>query len=338
MDILSRRGLPGDFRVEVVNTSAPGRKMHAATSFSARELRRNTGILAKLAKALLVFRPDIVHINCSLARTGIVRDWTCAAAAHVGRARVLTHYHGSIAQFVKEPGIHVNLLHRLMVRSQVNIVSNTPDLEYVHRTSPARDGAFYLPNYVDAEQFFPSRPVPNPADRARRQGIYVGALTQQKGALDVVEVARRRPDIDFTLVSASVVDSFKPAMESLPQNVTLRVNLTNDELTQALRESTFFIFLSYHEGFPLAVTEAMCSGLPVIATNVGSVPEMIDEGKGGELCSPGDVDGALAALDRFVAAGRFRDMGEHNRRKALAHFTFDVVGPRLVEIYNALLD
>jgi glycosyltransferase involved in cell wall biosynthesis len=337
MDILSRKGLPGHFRIEVVNTSALGRKMHAKTSFSVRELRRNIGILIKVAKALLVFRPDIVHINCSLARTGIIRDLICAATAGMGHARVLTHYHGSILRFVQEPGVHVNVLDHLIARSQVNIVSNTLDLEYMRQTGRANGGTFCLPNYVDADRFSQPGQTPYPAARARLRGIYVGALTQAKGAFDVVEVARRRPDIDFTLVSASVVDSFRPVMESLPPNVTMQINLTNGELKQALRESAFFVFLSYHEGFPLAVTEAMCSGLPVVATKVGSVPEMIDEGEGGFLCAPGDISGALAALDKLVASARLSEMGEYNYRKARANYTFDVVGPRLVEIYHALL-
>lgn len=337
MEILSSKGLPGDFRVEIVDTSALGREMHGGMSFGVGELRRNTAILMKLARAVWRFRPQIVHINCSLARSGVFRDLTCGVTAWMAGAKVLTHYHGSIPWFAEKPGLPVTVLKRLITLSQVNIASNTPDMEYIRQTGCAKGDVLFLPNYVDPDQFAASARTPRVAAGGRLRAIYVGALTQGKGVLDILEVARQRPDIDFTLVTASVVDSFKPLIASLPPNVTLRIGLTTEELRQALRESDVFVFLSYHEGFPLAVTEAMCAGLPVVATKVGSVPEMIDEGEGGFLCAPGDIGGALAALDRLVASGRLPEIGEYNRRKALANYTFDVVGPKLVDIYHALL-
>lgn len=336
-ETLIRNGLPGDFRIDVVNTAARGREMHAAASFSGSEVSRNITILADLATALVCFRPDIVHLNCSLARTGIFRDLVCASAARFAGASVVTHYHGSVSRWVEEPGLPVAALHRLIALSRVNIASNAPDLTYIHRSGLAKGGAYCLPNYVDGDRFSEPRQTPHTAARVRLRGIYVGGLTEPKGALDVLEVARRRPDIDFTLVSSSVVPSFKPVMESLPPNVTIRIDLTDGELKEALRESAFFIFLSHHEGFPLAVTEAMCSGLPVVATKVGSVPEMIDEGVGGFLCAPGDISGALVALDKLIDSAHLPEMGEYNCRKARAYYTFDVVGARLVEIYRSLL-
>ncbi len=336
MHILLRNGLPGEFCLEVVSTSVMGRKMHAGPSFSMKEGRRNVSILLRLAKALASFRPDIVHFNCSLARTGIFRDLIGVTAARLIGARVVTHYHGSITRFAEGGGLPVVVLHAVMGRSSTNIASNAPDLEYIHRIGRARGETLCLPNYVDADRFIPlERKASMP--RARRRGIYVGALTPGKGAFDIVEVARLRPAIDFVLVSASVSDSFRPVLGSLPPNVSLQIDLTAEALRQALGESDFFVFLSHHEGFPLALTEAMCSGLPVVSTNVGSVPEMIDEGKGGFLCAPGDVTEALSALDKLVASEKLLEMGEYNRRKARATYTFDVVGLQLAEIYHALL-
>jgi glycosyltransferase involved in cell wall biosynthesis len=337
-EILVKRGLPGDFRIDVVNTAARHRQMHSnASLFTLSEIRRNVSILANLAKALVWFRPDIVHVNCSLARTGIFRDLLCACAARLTGTRVFTHYHGSITRWVENAGLPVAALHGLIALSGANVASNAPDLAYIDRSGRAKGGTYCLPNYVDEDW------LSDPAQRAQRdagaplRGIYVGALTESKGALDVVEVARRRPGISFTLVSASIVDSFRAVMDALPPNVTIETDLTDEALKQALAESTFFIFLSHHEGFPLAVTEAMCSGLPVVATTVGSVPEMIDEGQGGFLCSPSDVSGALVALDKLVASARLAQMGDYNRRKARAEYTFDVVGPKLVAIYSSLV-
>jgi glycosyltransferase involved in cell wall biosynthesis len=312
--------------------------MHSnASLFTFSEIRRNVGILADLSRALVLFRPDIVHVNCSLARTGIFRDLACACAARLAGARVLTHYHGSVTRWVETPGLPVTALHALLALSRANVASNAPDLAYIDRSGRAAGGTYCLPNYVDEDWLSRREQEAHRGAGAPLRGIYVGALTPSKGALDVVEVARRRPDIRFTLISASIVDSFRAVMDSLPPNVTIETNVTDGELKQALAGSTFFIFLSHHEGFPLAVTEAMCSGLPIVATKVGSVPEMIDEGQGGFLCEPGDVGSALVALDALVGSARLAQMGDYNRRKARANYTFDVVGPRLAAIYGTIV-
>ena len=61
-----------------------------------------------------------------------------------------------------------------------------------------------------------------------------------------------------------------------------------------------FALPSYHEGFPMAILEAMACALPVVATNVGGIPELVKDGRDGFLVRPGDV-GSLANRIRTLA-------------------------------------
>ena len=89
-----------------------------------------------------------------------------------------------------------------------------------------------------------------------------------------------------------------------------------------------------YEGFPVSVAEAMAAGLPVVASPVGALPEMIDVPAGGFLAAPEDVDGYVDALERLTREPALRQkMGQHNRQKARREYDYTVVTRQLCEIY-----
>jgi glycosyltransferase involved in cell wall biosynthesis len=94
---------------------------------------------------------------------------------------------------------------------------------------------------------------------------------------------------------------------------------------------------SVFEGAPLAMLEFMEAGLPIVATAVGGVPDLVAEGLGGYLVAPHDP----AALgDRVVATladgARAREMGEYNRRRRREEFDLDTIVRRLEDLYIEL--
>ena len=94
-------------------------------------------------------------------------------------------------------------------------------------------------------------------------------------------------------------------------------------------------FPSTREGFPFSVLEAMAVGLPIVASSIGALPEMIDVPKGGFLLQPDDVAGFAKALDRLRSDPKLRDdMGRHNRAQAERVYDYDVVVKRLCGVYG----
>jgi len=89
------------------------------------------------------------------------------------------------------------------------------------------------------------------------------------------------------------------------------------------------------EGLPLAVMEAMSCGLPVVATNCSSLPELIDEGKGGFLCGLGDVNEFAEKVNLLAENQSLRqEMGVYNRTKVEEMFTLN----RMVSEYKELFE
>ncbi|MRR18410.1 MAG: glycosyltransferase, partial [Deltaproteobacteria bacterium] len=81
--------------------------------------------------------------------------------------------------------------------------------------------------------------------------------------------------------------------------------------------------------------EAMSCGLPVVATDCSSLPELIDEGKGGFLCPVGDVDAFADRICHLAENARLRrEMGDYNRAKVEKLFTLN----RMIAEYQKLFE
>lgn len=335
--ILFQKGLGSGYKLACVNTNVIGRPLHAKTTISADEVVRNLRIFFDFFRKMVFFRPHIIHINSSLSRVGVMRDFTCAMIARLAGKKVVTHYHGSIPEFIKGGGLPVRLFNGFIRLSHINIASNSVSRDCLIKAGAGKETAFYLPNFIDEFRFDVAKEViEGKRSGPKLRALYVGGLTKAKGVFDAVKVAELSENFELTLVSASIGEEFRALMGKLPGNVSFRVGLSHEELVRAYLEHDLFLFLSYHEGFPLSVTEAMAMGLPVLATRVGAVPDMIKEGEGGWLVEPGDIDTVTAIIKTIGNNRQLMTMGLHNRQKVYQNYRFSVVVSQIKDIYDVL--
>jgi glycosyltransferase involved in cell wall biosynthesis len=111
-----------------------------------------------------------------------------------------------------------------------------------------------------------------------------------------------------------------------------------DDLKPVLAGWDVFVMPSLEEGFPVAALDAMAAGLPVLATSVGGVPELIQDGKTGCLVPPGDSDALAAGLRLLLANPELRlDMGTAGYRHVRDHFRVDKMAQNFARLYDELL-
>lgn len=110
-----------------------------------------------------------------------------------------------------------------------------------------------------------------------------------------------------------------------------------DDIAQLMGTSGVFALCSRYEGLPLSIVEAMCAGLPIIATDVGGNPELVEHGTNGLLVPVGDVDGWQSAIDAMVDPGVRTRMGLESRSRYERNFTPETMVSAVAEEYELAL-
>ena len=105
----------------------------------------------------------------------------------------------------------------------------------------------------------------------------------------------------------------------------------------ALRDADVFVLATRGDNLPVAVLEAMSLAVPVVATRIGGLPELVVDGETGLLVEPEDVDGLAAALERIAADEELRArLGRGTAERVVRHFAADAVARQMVGLYETL--
>jgi glycosyltransferase involved in cell wall biosynthesis len=186
-----------------------------------------------------------------------------------------------------------------------------------------------------------AKPLPHPPGRFVI--TFVGRIEADKGILDLTQAAiatcKNHLEAVFWLVGkGGAEDTVRQQVQAA--GLTDRIQLLGhlDNVYAALDASDLFVYPSHHDASPLAPAEALLAGLPVIATRIGGIPELIDDSCG-RLVPVGDPDQLATAIQQVMADGallRSLQSGAKRRAKAV---DFDAIVtsrylPLLMEVVN----
>ena len=200
-----------------------------------------------------------------------------------------------------------------------------------------------VPNAVDAG-FFKVLPEDN---RERPPIILcVGAICRRKNqnafiqALDPLAVKHRS-----RLVFLGAGNPDDPCVKEFIELLRTRPwcehhGFTNREKLKAwLREATLLALPSLEDNCPMTVLEAAAAGVPVVAANVGGVPDLVEDGKTGLLCDPLDAASMGGTVEKILTRPELaRALAVEANRQALARFHPTVIARRHLEIYREVLN
>ena len=175
--------------------------------------------------------------------------------------------------------------------------------------------------------------------------LFVGRITRQKGVEHLLRAARSWPgqlvlcagSPDTPEIAASVGALIDELQSSRPGVIWVRDMLPRPELIELLSHATVFVCPSVYEPLGIVNLEAMACRTAVVASRVGGIPEVVDDGATGVLVPPGDEE----ALAREVAAllddpVRADALGAAGRLRAERDFGWDAIAQQTVEIYRSV--
>jgi len=165
-----------------------------------------------------------------------------------------------------------------------------------------------------------------------RRVLFVGRFDRQKGIDLLLDALAELGDTAFAyVVGDSVLGDARTY--ALPANVRTTGWLSDAELEAFYQSADVLVAPSRWEGFGLTAAEAMRASLPVIASRVGGLQEVVEDGVTGLLLPPGEKNALVRAL-RDTSDDRLATMGRAGRQRFLRRFTLDRVHQQLTELYQ----
>lgn len=240
-----------------------------------------------------------------------------AVAGRIRRAPVILTVHLPLTRFAS-PGSRIAYrMSRAILRGLSQMVV------YVSRHSAHTDGnpkGLVVHNGVPTDVFKPS-----PATRQRARAelgwnvgpllLFVGRFTTTKGADLVLEASQNARRAGARLLILGPIDpSYVPRLGSPSEVRQVQTERPEDWIPAA----DVFLLPSQYEGLPLSLLEAMASGVPPVATRVGGIPEVVEDGVSGYLVDENNKNLFLERVSRLLADHKARSsLGEGARERAL---------------------
>jgi starch synthase len=171
--------------------------------------------------------------------------------------------------------------------------------------------------------------------------LFVGRITDQKGIFHLLEAADRLPVGVQVVLCASAPDTpeieerLRRAVAGRPGVKWINEMVPVDVVTQLYSHAAVFCCPSVYEPFGLINLEAMACQAPVVASAVGGILEVVEDGKTGLLVPPADAAALAAALDRVLGNPALgRAMGQAGRRRVEDKFSWASVAERTEQVYG----
>lgn len=293
---------------------------------------------------ILEYLPPLIPAVCKSEGVELIHatsDYGCLFRK-VNRPLVITFHNFLLDRFMREYSTWAQKLHyrtdllyltkkTLKVANVVTAVSHfTADLVRSELGYQGNINVIY--NGVDSERFIPGK---------RRQFgpitvLFCGNPTLRKTAGLLPAIARLlNKNIVIQYTSGLRGETYRFSSERL---VSIG-SIEHETMPAIYQQADMLLLPTVREGLPLAVIEAMASGLPVVATNCSSLPELVAHDKGGVLCDLGDAEQFASAINMLAdSVESRRQMGAYNREKVEARFMLSQMTQAYKELFEQALN
>lgn len=286
----------------------------------------------------------VLHVHSSAGVPLLEKSLFILIGRLFGR-RTLLHLHGGRLQDAWEgSGRGMRRLTRWLIdRNHAVVVLGAGTREYLRGAMGCRTAIHVLPNAVRVET-----PVPAAPGGGKTVFLYVGHLKAEKGLLDLCTACGLLPPELWASCELRIMGiGDTPENERVVREAFREAGLSNvrflglkagaDKWCE-FAMAHVFVLPSHSEDLPLTVLEAMGCGLPVVATAVGAIPEVVREGENGFLVPTRAPDLLAQCMTTLALRPELRaEFGRTNRDRYEREYSFERYERELAGIYEAVL-
>lgn len=292
-------------------------------------------IVATTFKLLLCRKIRIVHIHTA-SYNSFKRSTLFISLAKIFKRKIVIHIHGGGFKEYYEK--NRRFVHKHLLKCDTIIALTEYWKDFFNRLG--FDNVVIIPNIVE----FPIMQEKKCKDN-KIHLLYMGMISKAKGIYDLLDVIN---ELKAEFENKIILHIGGNGETVTLQNIIKEQDLSNvikfegwvsgKKKIELLNNADIFILPSYTEGLPISILEAMSYSLPIISTNVGGIPEVINNGENGFLVTPGDKKGFFCSIMKLSKDKALREkMGEASYQMIQPYFP-DNVSEKLASIYNALLN
>ncbi|MHA1343133.1 MAG: glycosyltransferase family 4 protein [Promethearchaeota archaeon] len=290
---------------------------------------------------LLFKKIDIVHIH-SASRGSFYRKSIFVLISSFFKKKIIFHIHsGEFADFyyIKSGFIKKFYIKKILNAADIIILVSHQLKKNLEKIIIRKDKLKVLPNPVRLPHS--SKCYNSSFNKKTITILFIGRLQKSKGIYDLIEAAEKlihhEQNIKFILCGNGEIKNVKKLIQRkrIKQYFIITGGIVNKE--KYFRKADIFVLPSYYEGMPISILEAASYCLPIVATKVGGVSEIIKDGLSGFLIEPGDIEELKSKILKLISSTSLRKkMGIIAYDKVKNRFNVNIITKQLARIYQEL--
>jgi len=299
-------------------------------------------IIIKFQKVIKLDKYNIVHITSS-GSISLIKDVILLKFAKTRNIKTVLHFHfGRIPEVYLKRNWEFKLLNLVIRISDKAIVIDSKSYEVLY--NQGYSNIDYLPNPISPKIQNIIDDNYNEIIKSERTLLYAGHVVETKGIFELIESAKQIPNIKLKLVGR-ITDDMKHKIIKLAGNrhtewLEISGEKSFEETILEMLAAGIFVLPSYTEGFPNVILESMACACPIVATNVGAIPEMLDINNGNNygLCvEPRNSRQLKNAIEKMLNDRNFAHTCGRNAQKRVNDlYSMPAIWEKLESIWTTL--
>lgn len=287
--------------------------------------------ICKIVFAKLKYRVDLAHVHMA-SYGSFYRKSLLINLCKILKIKIVVHVHGAcFNKFYEGLGNKKKkYISKILNKSEKLIVLSESWKQFFENIVP-KEKIQILYNSVP----LPEKKEQIMVNKTVFTALFLGRIGERKGVYDILEIAKKLEKVNIIIAGDGEKKKVKDIVEKNSlKNVTILDWLNEQEKEKYLKNADMYLLPSYDEGLPMSVLEAMSYSLPVITTNVGGIPELIQNGENGILITPGDKKALEKSIIKLCEDCEYRrSLGQNAYNTINERFNIEKYLEKLNDIY-----